>query len=186
VHRIKRIASAKLKLAIYIGSGVVTGCLVGVGIGLCGGRLAAGTRAELAAVLAVLGVALASVGLCGFNLRPLQFDRETPYGWLGPGPIVWAVRNGSAIGLGAFTRIGFWLWYVVPCGALISGSTFLGAAGYGLYALVRTGAAGILMATENRGITRGLSVLGFSERARKLANGLLLGFSLATLVVVGL
>lgn len=45
--------------------------------------------------------------------------------------------NGATLGVGASTRIGFWLWYVVPFAALLFGNPLLGAMIYGTYATVR-------------------------------------------------
>jgi hypothetical protein len=53
------------------------------------------------------------------------------------GPLAWATRNGLALGVGATSRIGFWLWYVVPLAALLSASPAWGAALYGCYGAVR-------------------------------------------------
>jgi hypothetical protein len=66
--------------------------------------------------------------------------------------------NGAAIGVGASSRIEFWLWYVVPLGALLSGSVLSGVALYAIYGLAR--AAGvwvILLAPQTR--KRGFDVL---------------------------
>lgn len=61
------------------------------------------------------------------------------------GPLRWATRNGLALGFGATSRIGFLLWYVVPLGALLSGSPAFGAAIYGTYGLVRGVAAPLIL-----------------------------------------
>ncbi len=177
--------SAGGKLIVYVGAGTIMAAIVGGALGLLGATLDTGTRAGVAAALAILGAFLALLGLSGRPLRPLQFDRETPYGWLSPGPVFWSLRNGTAIGLGAFTRMGFWLWYVVPLGALLSASPVLGGIGYGAYAFVRTGGVGVLMLLERRGMASELSVLRSGGRARFLADAQLLLFCVVTLVAVG-
>ncbi len=68
-----------------------------------------------------------------------QRDRETPQSWLDLGPVRWAVLNGSALGIGAGTRIGLWLWYAMPLIAAWRGDFVVGAAMFGSYGLSRTG-----------------------------------------------
>lgn len=88
-----------------------------------------------------MGVAAVIVG--GIELwrpssRPLQCDKETPQRWMNNGPFSWAIANGLVLGCGARSRLGFWIWYVVPVGAFLCGNAALGALAYGLYSLVRT------------------------------------------------
>jgi hypothetical protein len=61
------------------------------------------------------------------------------------GPLGWATRNGLALGIGATSRIGFWLWYVMPVTALLSASPLAGAAIYGLYGALRAGGVWVLL-----------------------------------------
>lgn len=49
-------------------------------------------------------------------------------------------KNGLALAIGATNRIGFWLWYAVPLGALLTGKPLLGALVYGAYGVTRGGA----------------------------------------------
>jgi hypothetical protein len=98
-------------------------------------RLAAGS------VLAVAAAAAGALELFGRRIHPPQFDCETPQRWVRKGPLRWAIQNGFTLGLGAMSRIGFLLWYVVPLGALLCGNPVLGAAIYGTYGLVRGVAA---------------------------------------------
>ncbi len=92
------------------------------------------------------------------------------------------------LGLGATTRIGFWLWYVVPIAALLGGRPALGAAVYGLYGLVRGGAAGILILELRRHPGGGPLAGRLLDRvatARALAAGQLVLVGLAVAVAVG-
>ena len=186
MHRTKRKIGATGKLAVYVTAGTLSAAAVGAGLGVVGGALGPSTRAEVAAALAVVGLVFAALGLGGRPLRPLQFDRETPYAWLAPGPVSWSIRNGSAIGIGAFTRLGYWLWYAVPLGALLSASPLLGGIGYGAYALARTGGAGIQMELERRGLASELDILRLGGRARLIADFQLLLLCLVTIGAVGL
>ncbi len=94
-------------------------------------RLALGTLAGTAAIfLGVLLIARRAVKLP-------QFDSETPQRWVNLGGLRWAMLNGAALGLGFASRIGFWIWYVIPVGAFLSGDGFAGGIVYGVYGAVR-------------------------------------------------
>ncbi|MGH3148658.1 MAG: hypothetical protein ACRDTR_23000, partial [Rubrobacter sp.] len=110
-----------------------------------------------------------------------------PQRWVHKGPLEWATRNGLALGFGATSRIGFWLWYVVPLGAFLVGDAALGAIVYGTYGLIRSLAAVFMV----------LGILWYKtdvsdwlvERyavARTLAAGQLVILGVATAIVVGL
>lgn len=73
-----------------------------------------------------------------------QCNRETPQPWMDHGPLRWAIRNGLTLGCGATTRLGFWLWYVIPTGALLSGDAGVGATLYAAYGTAR-GAGALLL-----------------------------------------
>jgi hypothetical protein len=87
----------------------------------------------LAPVAVVLGVSELS------GRRPWlpQRDCETPQRWLHTGALRWSIYNGAALGIGAVSRIGFWLWYAVPVGAILVARPDAGAALYGVYAATR-------------------------------------------------
>lgn len=82
--------------------------------------------------------------LSGHARRPLQCDRETPKEWVWRGPVVWPLLNGAALGFGATTRLGFWLWYAIPGGAFLMGDPTVGAAIWGAYGFTRTSSAVVL------------------------------------------
>lgn len=71
------------------------------------------------------------------NFPVLQKNCETPQRWLRKGPYYWAVRNGGELRVGATSRIGFWLWFLVPVSSLLLGSVAAGALLYGTYAAAR-------------------------------------------------
>lgn len=96
-----------------------------------------GARFRIGLVLGPVAIAVGLLDLRKRALAVVQRDRETPQRWLSAGPTIWAVRNGSALGTGLGTRIGFWLWYVVPAAALLHGSVEAGALVYGTYGFVR-------------------------------------------------
>jgi hypothetical protein len=87
------------------------------------------------------------------------------------------MRNGSALGLGWSSRIGFWLWYVVPAAAVLSGSPLLGAAVWGI----------ILGPARRLGGNDAFATWSLRRMgaARKLASATLVAVGAATMVAVG-
>jgi hypothetical protein len=76
--------------------------------------------------------------------RPWQRDAETPMDWLEREGLTVAVRNGLALGAGFLTRLGFWMWWVLPVLAFESGSVRAGAIVGGAYGAVRLGASSLV------------------------------------------
>jgi len=64
------------------------------------------------------------------------------------GPTKWALLNGSTLGIGVFSRLGFWLWYIVPFGSLLVGDIFWSALIYGVYGCVRGGSVWIILSFQ--------------------------------------
>ncbi len=185
MHRIGNNRGAGAKLTLYVLAGTASGLVAGAALGAIGGLLSPDTRAAIATVLALGAMGVGILELAGRRLRLIEVDRETPYVWLRQGPLSWAIRNGATIGLGARTRIGFWLWYVIPAGALVGGSPLLGALGYGLYGLTRTLGAGGLFVLGRSGRATGLEILRQSNRARSIASAQLLVVGLASFIILG-
>lgn len=129
------------RAALFTVSGVVTATISGGVLGLAGSLIDLPLRSAVTLLGATAAVVLACRHLLGHSSAPVQCNRETPQGWLRYGEIAWSLANGAALGMGATTRLGFWLWYVVPFASLMSASAVSGATIYGLYALARCGAA---------------------------------------------
>lgn len=125
------------KAVMFAIAALVGGLVAGAVLGAIGGMIAPTGRVAIASVFAPVAILAATLDLIGRRLRVLQRDRETPQPWLGSGALSWAFRNGLVLGFGATSRIGFWLWYVVPVSSLLIGEPLLGAAIYGIYGLVR-------------------------------------------------
>lgn len=133
--------------ALLVGFGVLAAAMAGGALGAIGGATESSGRWITATVgLAVIGGCLASD-------RPWQVDYETPGSWLRYRDWRTAALNGVALGLGAGTRLGFWLWYVVPIAAWATGSAAQGAAIYSVYASTRL----ILSATPTHAVLGRLS-----------------------------
>lgn len=120
----------------------------------------------------------------------LQINRETPESLLSRGPLLWSAANGALLGLAVTSRIGFWLWYMIPIGVFLSASPIAGAVIWGSYGLVRLGVLGIIAARMRRSeaaphrITSDL--LMAAARVRMSMTVVALIASFATIVRVGL
>ncbi|MEV0592798.1 hypothetical protein [Nonomuraea cavernae] len=160
------VAGAVLVLSA-IGAAALTGAL----LGLLGAALEPGMRALLA-------LAAASAVAVGAVSRPVpwQLDRETDTDWLGYEDWRTAAYNGVALGLGFTTRIGFWLFYLVPLTAFVVADPVLGAAGYAAFAVSRVGGSALLAAA-------GIWIDGGITRARLVAD-LVAGLALGALLTV--
>lgn len=91
----------------------------------------------LAIGLAAVGIVIGSLEALGHRVWLPQLDRETPRMWHERGPVTWAFRNGTALGVGALTRISYPLWYVLPVGAFAMARPVSGSILLGTYAFVR-------------------------------------------------
>lgn len=127
-------SSWRKKAAALAAASAAGGILAGWVLGALGALLPASARM---AVATALGLAAVLVAVPGRGRGVLHCDRETPQRWVHLGPIRWATLNGFVLGVGATTRIAFWLWYAVPCAALLFGDPVAGAVVYGTYAAVR-------------------------------------------------
>jgi hypothetical protein len=166
-------------------AGTTAGALAGAILGLSGSAIEPSLRAALAVVLGLGAIAVAVIQLSGHRVGLFQLDRETPYRWLSPGAFSWALQNGAAIGFGAMTRLGFWLWYVIPIGAVLSGSWVVGGIGYGLYSLSRTLSAGGIMVLVRRADWKPETVLDLGLAARALSDMTLLCIGITAVFILG-
>ncbi len=119
---------------VLLGAAITAGLLAGGVIGLAGALLDPVTRlllAGLAAVTVLLGAARRRL--------PWQLDRETDRRWLAHEDWRTAAYNGFALGLGFTTRIGYWLFYLLPLAAFAIGDPRLSALGWAAYAASRVG-----------------------------------------------
>lgn len=167
----------------------LSGALVG---GLAGALL--GATAMLLPSLATaawLGLALLTVGLLvellGHPLPMLNRDAETPRAWIEEGWLRWGLKNGTALGLGPTTRLGFPVWYAIPAVCLVAAHPGTGALVWGLYGGLRTAASvsvGLWAPATGRLGGRGYSerILDLRYRSRLLSS--LVGAVVCLAVVV--
>lgn len=167
---------------VYSASAALAGAGMGALLALIGMALPARVIAVGGIVLAAVGASVGLIEIAGGRVRPWQRDRETPQRWVRQGPVLWAIRNGAVLGVGMSSRVGFWLWYVIPLAALASGDVVLGALLYGLYSLTRGGATLGLLAVllvSQGGLDLAPRLLSYAPRARLLAASQLVLISLS-------
>lgn len=118
----------------------------------------------------------------------IQCDRETPQAWIHSGPIKWAVYNGVVLGNGATSRIGFWLWYLVPGAALLAGSPLRGAIVYGAYGLARGLWPGLITVVANArsGWDYSLALITMGPLARTATSAYTFVLGLVLTISIGL
>lgn len=175
--------------ALFALSASVTGVFVGTVLGFIGSRLPDSIRLAASSVLGIVAVGIAITELSGHRVRPIQCNRETPKNWVTAGPLRWAIRNGSALGCGATTRIGYWLWYVIPVSSLLIGDEPSGAALYGLYGASRGLALWVMLfglPFRIQDQDSGLWLIQHQDVARLIAASQLLINGLVVTVIVGL
>ncbi len=172
-------------LAVFAASAALGGAVAGFTLGHFGSMLPPFLRQALAVAFAVGAVSVGVLELRGKRILPRQIDRETPL-FSGALRHVAAVTNGFSLGVGALSRIGFWLWYAVPFGALVVAQPVAGCIVYGTYGALRGISPAVVVAITAFRTTRGTNMYDeWSWRlirrepvARRVAG--------ATLAVIGL
>lgn len=166
------------------------GAAVGTVLGALGGLLPFSARVAMASILSLIAIAVGVLELGPRPWRVPQCDVETPQRWMNAGAIRWATLNGAALGVGATSRIGFWLWYAIPASAILLGDPVSGALVYGLYGLIRGGSvwAFLLLPTRlgMRGDHFGLWVVTHVEMSRIATAAQLIALGMAVTIAVGL
>ena len=187
MHRNQAGRSWISKAVVYSLSSALAGLVAGAVLGTLGSLLPLGSRLAAGSVLAVVAIAVSGLEVLGRRIQPPQFDCETPQRWVHKGPLRWAIQNGLALGFGATSRIGFWLWYSIPLGAFLVGDPGLGAVVYGTYGLVRgLGAVFILLVMLRLELDISDWLIRRYGAARALAAGQLIFLGVSTSIVVGL
>lgn len=185
----RRQAKWGVRGVIFTASALVSSLAAGATLGLAGSLLAGQTRSTLVFVLAPLGLLLAAVDMLASGLPVLQVDRETRRSPASTGTARAAWGNGIALGLGATSRIGFWLWYVVPVAAFLSGDPLVGALLFGAYGLTRGVAPWLLLGAMYLPAQRSTrfdevarSLLQRSSQARRVTSRLLAVVAVASMI----
>ena len=187
MHRNQAGRSWVSKAAVYALASMAAGLVAGAALGFVGGLLPLNSRLAVGSILAIAAIVVGGLELTGRPVQPLQFDCETSQRWVDKGAWRWATRNGLALGFGATSRIGFWLWYAIPLGAFLVGAPVAGAIIYGTYGLVRAlGAVVMLVGMMRSGKDISDRILLGYGAARVLAAGQLVFLGVAIAIVVGI
>ena len=177
----------RLRFAQFLLFSTLTATGLGALLGALGGLLDASTRLSLITLFFIGGIVVSILEL-HLKLSPPQFNRETPKHWVSESPLRWAFKNGSALGSGVTSRIGFWLWFVVPAGSLLSATPVLGGAIYGAYGFTRGVLPALFLLRMRRGAVDEISlrILRQEPVARRVSGVLLCFEAVVGLVVIGL
>jgi len=175
------------KAILFSSSTLLAGLVAGAALGALGSLVPVMARVASGSVASVAAVVLGVLSLAG-RTRVLHCSRETPQRWVHAGPTRWALRNGATLGVGATTRIGFWLWYAVPFGSMLLANPVLGALVYGIYAGTRGMAVwGILFSLMPKyGEAYADWLLARAPVARMATAGYLIVLGVVGMLVVGL
>lgn len=160
------------------------GAVVGAALGAVSATASDDARLALATLTGLLGLGFAVAALTGHPVPVLQRNTESPQRWLRLPPKVWSTANGAVLGLGFTSRLGSWAWYLVPVGALLSGSAAGGALVYGAYAFARLGTSVVIavVAHARPEVDWGARLFSCRPRARSSETILLLGASALALL----
>lgn len=186
-HREQHGGRWQLRAVLFTLAATATATLAGAALGALGAMLSLESRAGLATLLAFGAVPLALAQLAGASVGPIQCDRLTPKRWARQRALGWALRNGASLGLGAFTKLGFWLWYAVPLASFLAARPLTGAFIYGSYGVVRgAGIWAMIAAWQWRRFETQEWLIQEAPRARRLAALALAALAAFVFVAVGL
>ncbi len=184
MNRNQKATDWRWKASAALLAGSLSASSLGVLLGAATGLIPSSVRFGLGTIASVALLVPAFVP----RLAVPQRDVETAQKLLHAGPLRWSLANGALLGAAVTSRIGFWLWYVVPLAIFILGSWRLGGLLYGAYGLARMGAI-VVMAWEIRS-TRSKAVcsvaLGGRSRARQVCRVTLLVTAAFLALVTGL
>jgi hypothetical protein len=142
----------------------VGGAVAGGVVGSIGALVPVAFRVAVGTALALV---LVVVPLLWLRWLP-QIDRETDQDLLGRGPVIWALANGFLLGTGVTSRIGYWIFYLLPVGCFVAGSTLWGAVVWATYGFTRLGSV-VLLAWSMRRRPTGMLELSTTLLARRPA-----------------
>lgn len=172
---------------VYALAGTIAGAVAGAATGAMGNAVSDPVRFSLGTLLGAVAVGVGVRALRAERSAPLQCDRETPKEWVDRGPLAWPILNGAALGFGATTRLGFWLWYAIPIGCFLLAAPAAGAVIWGSYGLTRTAAAAVIWHVQARHRDHDLTgILSLRASADRAAASMTVVLGFAGLLLLGL
>lgn len=185
VHRMQKRWPLWAKAILSTTAATVAGVIVG---GLLGWWAA---TVKPATVQAITVIWASVIVVCLLSKRPLlQIDRETSQSLLHKGPAIWSIANGGLLGLGFTSRLGYWVWYLLPLTAWASASFPVGATVWGTYGATRLLTTALIarrMAQPGSDVsTIATSMLKLHSAATRAMRGLGLVVGVALALIAGL
>jgi hypothetical protein len=135
-------SSLTVVLLVLTGAAALSGALVFAAVAEAGALFPPLSRGLVASVAAVV---LISTGFS--REEPVQWNAETPSSWLERENLLVAAWNGLALGAGFVTRLGFWLWWMLPLVVFETASAPDGLLVGAAYGLTRVGLSSVGAAT---------------------------------------
>jgi hypothetical protein len=123
---------------VYVSSAMLASSATGSLLGVSGAMVSQPTRDALLSMAAFALLALGILDLANHPVRLIQFDRGRPHPSANSSPLKWTIKNGSALGTGFSSRIGFWMWFLIPVSSYWTGDFAKGAFVFGVYGLCRS------------------------------------------------
>lgn len=111
---------------MFVVSAAAAGSALGALLGAIGALIPEGVRWACVTLLTLSASYVGARELLGRQFLPWQRNRETPRVWLDQSSMWWAAKNGAALGVGVTSRVGFWVFYVVPLGVVFIGEQVWG------------------------------------------------------------
>lgn len=170
--------SSTLAGLVMLAAAAASSLLTGAALGAFGLLLDHLSRA----VLFVIALLLTAFGVWTKS-KPWQLDRETATHWLSYRNWRTVALNGGMLGLGFSTRIGFWLFYLVPIVAMATHSILLAALIYGTYGVSRIGLSLLQVAVGPRLLNRMSYGVGIATPITEIAVSLLAAYLLISSVL---
>jgi hypothetical protein len=137
---IGRKAPLSVVLLALLASAAASGAVVFGAIGALGSAFPLASRAAVAG----LGAVVVVYSLTVRPRLPWQRNVETPQRWLLRENLSVALLNGAALGAGVVTRIGFWLWWMLPLLVFEAGRLSIGLVAGAIYGGTRLGSSSLM------------------------------------------
>jgi hypothetical protein len=135
-------SSLTVALLVLTGFATLSGALVFAAVAEAGALFPPLSRGLVAATASVVLISAAFS-----REEPVQWNAETPGSWLEREDLLVAAWNGLALGAGFVTRLGFWLWWVLPLVVFETAAGRDGLLAGAAYGLTRVGLSSIGAAT---------------------------------------
>ena len=135
-------SSLRAALLVLTGFATLSGALVFAAVAEAGALFPPLSRGLVAVAASAVMISAAFS-----RQEPVQRNAETPASWLERENLLVAAWNGLALGAGFVTRLGYWLWWVLPLVVFETAAAPDGLLAGAAYGLTRVGLSSIGAAT---------------------------------------